>query len=205
MVQYNVTLTPILRGEIIAAQSSDEGVAHIKRRLVEGDPKVDCFRVDEEGALWFKDRLVVPKNHELRKKIFYEVHTSKYSIHPSSTKMYHDLKVQFWWTRMKHEIARYVAECNTCRRVKVGHLRPARLLQPLNIPARKWKGIIMDFIMSLSLSAHKYDSIWVIVDRFTKSAHFISVHTNYGAEKYFELYIAHILCLHGVSKTIISD
>jgi hypothetical protein len=90
MTQYNVTLTPVLRREIIAAQSSDEGVAHIKRRLTEGDPKVNYFRVDEECTLWFKDRLMVPKNHELRKKIFDEAHTSKYSIHPGSTKMYQD-------------------------------------------------------------------------------------------------------------------
>jgi hypothetical protein len=90
MAQYNVTLTPVLRGEIIVAQSSDAGVTHIKRRLIEGDPKVNCFRVDEEDTLWFKDRLVVPKNCELCKKIFDEAHNSKYSIHPGSTKMYHD-------------------------------------------------------------------------------------------------------------------
>jgi hypothetical protein len=93
MARYNVTLTPVLRGEIIAAQSSDVRVTHIKRRLAEGDSKVNCFCVDEEGTLWFKDCLVVPKNHELRKKIFDEAHTSKYSIHPGSMKMYHDLKV----------------------------------------------------------------------------------------------------------------
>jgi hypothetical protein len=98
MAQYNVTLTLLLRGEIITTQSSNEGVAHIKRRLTEGDLKVDCFRVDGEGTIWFKDHLVVPKDHELCKKIFDEAHTSKYSIHLSSTKMYHDLKVQFWWT-----------------------------------------------------------------------------------------------------------
>jgi hypothetical protein len=92
MAQYNVTLTPMLRGEIIAAQSSDEGVAHIKKRLTEGDTKVNCFRMDEEGTHWFKDHFVVLKNHELRRKIFDEAHTSKYSIHLGSTKMYHDLK-----------------------------------------------------------------------------------------------------------------
>jgi hypothetical protein len=95
MAQYTMALTLMLRGEIIAAQSNDEGVAQIKRRLTIGDPKVDYFRVDDEGALWFKDHLVVPKNHELRKKIFDEAHTSKYSIYPGSTKMYHDLKAQF--------------------------------------------------------------------------------------------------------------
>jgi hypothetical protein len=74
----------VQRREIIAAQSSDEGVTYIKRRLTKGDPRVNCFRVDKEGTLWFKDHLVVPKNHELCKKIFDEAHTSKYSIHPSS-------------------------------------------------------------------------------------------------------------------------
>jgi hypothetical protein len=113
MAQYNVTLTLVLEGEIIVAQSIDTGVAHIKRRLTKGDPKVNCFHVDGRGTLWFKDHLVVPKNHGLRKKIFDEAHTSKYSIHPGSTKMYHDLKAQFWWTRMKCETARYVAECDT--------------------------------------------------------------------------------------------
>jgi hypothetical protein len=122
MAQYNVTLTPVLRGEIIAAQSIDTGVTHIKRRLTEGDPKVNYFNVDEKGTLWFKDHLVDPKNHGMRKKIFDEAHTSKYSIHPSNTKIYHDLKAQFWWTCMKRETARYVVECVTCRRVKADHM-----------------------------------------------------------------------------------
>jgi hypothetical protein len=95
MAKYNVTLTPMLGGEIITTQSSDEVVTHIKRRLTEGDPKVECFNMDDEGTLWFKNRLVVPKNHKLHKKIFDEAHTSKYSIHPGSTKMYHDMKAQF--------------------------------------------------------------------------------------------------------------
>jgi hypothetical protein len=205
MAQYNVTLTPVLRGEIIAAETSDVGVTHIKRRLTEGDPKVSCFHVDEEDTLWFKDCLVVRKNHELRKKVFDEAHTSKYSIHPGSTKMYHDLKTQFWWTHSKCETARYVVECDMCRRVKADHMRPARLLQPLSIPAWKWEDISMDFIVGLLLTGHKFNSIWVIVDRLTKSAHFILVHTFYRAEKYAELYVSRIQCLHGVPKTIISD
>jgi hypothetical protein len=114
MAQYNVTLNSVLRGVIIAAQSMDVGVTHIKRRLTEGDPKVNYFRVDEECTIWFNDHLVVPKNQVLRKKIFDEAHTSKYSIHPGSTKMYHDLKAQLWWTHMKCETARYVAEYDTC-------------------------------------------------------------------------------------------
>jgi hypothetical protein len=164
MAQYNVTLTPMLRGEIIVALSIDAGVTHIKRRLAEGDPKVNCFRMNEEGTPWFKDRLVVPKNHGPSKKIFDKAHTSKYSIHPGSTKMYHDMKAQFLWTRMKRETARYVVKCDTCRRVKADHMRLVGLLQPLSIPAWKWKDISMDFIVGLPLTGRKFNSIWVIVD-----------------------------------------
>jgi hypothetical protein len=111
---FNITLTTTLTAKIIAAQKTDESMCHIKRRMREGDPKVACFRKDEEGTLWFKERLVVPKREALKKKILEEAHTSRYSIYPGSTKMHHDLRQQFWWTRMKREAARYVSECDTC-------------------------------------------------------------------------------------------
>jgi hypothetical protein len=81
--------------KIIAAQKDDAGMAHIKRRIQEGDPKVAYFCEDAEGTLWLKDRLVVPKKEALKKKILDEAHTSRYSIHPGSIKMYHDLRQQF--------------------------------------------------------------------------------------------------------------
>jgi hypothetical protein len=81
-----------LRDEIKAAQQNDEGMGHIKRGMQEGDPKVACFDEDVEGTLWFKERLVVPKKEEFKKKILDKAHTSRYSIHPRSTKMYHDLR-----------------------------------------------------------------------------------------------------------------
>jgi hypothetical protein len=92
---YNITLTPVLKDDIIAAQKNDEGMAHIRRRMQEGDLKVNCFHEDAEGVLWFKDRLVVPKREALKKKILDKAHTSRYSIHHGSTKMYHDLRHQF--------------------------------------------------------------------------------------------------------------
>jgi hypothetical protein len=87
---FNITLTPTLRAEIIAAQKNDKGMGHIRRRLLEGDLNVACFCEDAEGTLWFKERLVVPKTEALKKKILDEAHTLRYSIHPGSTKMYHD-------------------------------------------------------------------------------------------------------------------
>jgi hypothetical protein len=202
---FNITLTPILRDEIIVAQKNDEGMTHIKRRMWEGDSKVTCFCEDTEGTLWFKDRLVVPKKEALKKKILDEAHTLRYSIHPGSTKMYHDLRHKFWWTRMKHETARYVLECDTCWSIKSDYTKPRGLLLPLSILKWKWNDISMDFIVGLSLTAHKFDSIWVIVDRLTKSTHLIPINTKYRAEKYTEIYITHVLCLHGVPKMIISD
>ena len=108
-----------------------------------------CFRQDEKGVLWFKSRLVIPKDQDLKKKILDEAHLSKFSMHLGSTKMYHDLKLLYWWTRMKREIAQYVSECDTCQRIKASHLKLAGALQPLSIPSWKWDDISMDFIMGL--------------------------------------------------------
>jgi hypothetical protein len=106
---------------------------------------------------------------------------------------------------MKHEAARYVSECDTYRKVKANYMKPGRLLQPLSIPEWKWDDISMYFIVGLPMTSHKFDSIWVILDRLSKSVHFIPVNTNYKVQKYVEICIARVLCLHGVLKMIISD
>jgi hypothetical protein len=89
---FNITLTPTSRDEVITAQKNDEGMDHIKSGMQEGDLKVAYFYEDAEGSLWFKERLVVPREEALKKKILDEAHTSRYCIHPGSTKMYHDLR-----------------------------------------------------------------------------------------------------------------
>jgi hypothetical protein len=106
---------------------------------------------------------------------------------------------------MKVDIAKYVAECDTCHRMKASNLKPAGVLQPLSITMWKWDDISMDFIVGLHLTARKKDSIWVIIDRLTKTAHFIAVHTTYLMQQYEKLYMDQIVRLHGIPKTIISD
>jgi hypothetical protein len=106
---------------------------------------------------------------------------------------------------MKGEIAKYVSECDTCQKVKASHLKISGTLQPLSIPSWKWEDISMDFIVGLPNTSQKHDSIWEIVDRLTKIAHFLLVHTTYTAKKYAEVYLDQIVQLHGVPKTIISD
>ncbi|WVZ80349.1 LOW QUALITY PROTEIN: hypothetical protein U9M48_027832 [Paspalum notatum var. saurae] len=117
--------------------------------------------------------------------------------------MYQDLKQKFWWTRMKREIAKYVFECDV--RIKVDHLKPAGMLQPLTIPTWKWEDVHMDFIVGLPRTQKGYDFIWVIFDRLTKSAHFLPIKTHYTVTTYAELYMSRIVSLHGVPQTITSE
>src|SRR3954466_2456108 len=106
---------------------------------------------------------------------------------------------------MKHEIASFVAKCNTCLMVKAEDQRPAGLLQPLRVPEWKWEEVGMDFITGLPRSQRGHNSIWVIVERLTKVAHFIPISTTYPGALLADLYISRIVCLHGVPKCIVSD
>jgi hypothetical protein len=207
MIQHgtlnHLKLVSVLLQRIIDAQRSDEGMKHNHEKIEAG--KANCFRKKDQGVVWFNNCIVVPKNDEVRQQILNEAHLSRYSIHPGSTKMYHDLKQHYWCTKMKIEIARYVARCDTCRRVKAIHMKTAGPLQPLPIPTWKWEDIIMDFTVGLPRTAKGYDSIWVIIDRLTKITNFLPVKVKYPVIAYAELYIARILSLHGVPKTIVLD
>jgi hypothetical protein len=119
--------------------------------------------------------------------------------------MYQDLKQKYWWYGLKRDVASHVAVCDVCHRVKAKHQIPAGLLDPLKVPKWKCEEIHMDFIVGLPRTSAGYDSIWVIVDRLKKVAHFIPVRTNYKGAKLAELYMARIVCLHGVPKKIVSD
>jgi hypothetical protein len=196
-------LESVLLQRIIDTQKNDEGMKHIRVKVRDG--KAKCFKEDNQGVVWFNNRIVVPKNEELRQQILDEAHLSRYSIHPGSTKMYHDLKQHYWWMKMKIEIARYVARCDTCKRVKAIHLKAAGPLQSLPIPTWKWEDISMDFIVGLPRTTKGFDSIWVIIEGLTKNANFLPVKVKYPDITYAELYIARILSLHGVPKTIVSD
>jgi hypothetical protein len=109
-----ISIESTLQDRIIMSQFHDEGIKIIKQKLSQGEAKYRCFHTDHQGVLWFNNHIVVPKNHQLHKQILDEAHLSKFSIHPGSTKMYQDLRRNFWWTRMKREIAKYVSECDTC-------------------------------------------------------------------------------------------
>ncbi|GJU31493.1 reverse transcriptase domain-containing protein [Tanacetum coccineum] len=147
----------------------------------------------------------IPYFGDLRTLIMHESHKSKYSIHPGSDKMYPDLKRLYWWPNMKAEIATYVSKCMTCTKVKAECQKPFGLLVQPVIPVWKWENITMDFITKLPKTSTGQDTIWVIVDRLTKSAHFLPMKENVSMEKLTRQYLKEVVSRHGVPVSIISD
>ncbi|GJZ47830.1 putative reverse transcriptase domain-containing protein [Tanacetum coccineum] len=156
-------------------------------------------------SLYFMDRIWVPLIGDVKTMIMDEAHESKNSVHPGADKMYYDLRDMYWWSGMKRDIATYVSKCLTCSKVKAEHQRPSGLLQQPEIPEWKWDKIIMDFITKFPRSKSGHDTIWVIVDRLTKSAHFLAIREDYSTEKLAKIYIDEIVVRHGVPVLIISD
>ncbi|KAK2362674.1 hypothetical protein QL285_087716 [Trifolium repens] len=175
-----------------------------KRALIVRETNRD-FKVGPDNILRCNGRVCVPDAMNLRNTILGEAHKSKLSMHPGATKMYQDLRQDFWWPGMKRDVAEFVASCLTCQKAKIEHQRPAGILQSLDIPEWKWDSISMDFITGLPKTRRKHDSIWVIVDRLTKSAHFLPVRITDTAAKLTDVYIAEIVRLHGIPSSIVSD
>ncbi|GJT09915.1 putative reverse transcriptase domain-containing protein [Tanacetum coccineum] len=126
-----------------------------------------------------------------------EAHATRYFVHPGANKMYYDLRGLYWWPRMKKDIAMYVSKCLTCSKVKAEHQKPSRLLKQPEILEWKWDNIIMDFINKLPRTSSGHESIWVIVDRLTKSSDFLAIRKDYKIESFARLYINEIVARHG--------
>ncbi|GJU97783.1 putative reverse transcriptase domain-containing protein [Tanacetum coccineum] len=154
-----------LPSRILEAQKEAVKVENIEAEDIEGMLKKLEARAD--GTLCLDNRSWLPCYGDTRSLIMHESHKSKYSIHPGSDKMYHDLKMLYWWPNMKADIATYVSKCLTCAKVKAEHQRPFGLLVQPDIPKWKWEKITMYFITKLPKMAAGYDSIWVIVDHLT--------------------------------------
>ncbi|GJV60097.1 putative reverse transcriptase domain-containing protein [Tanacetum coccineum] len=145
----------------------------------------------------------LPCYGDLRTVIMHESHKSKYFIHPGSDKMYQDMKKLYWWPNMKANIATYVSKCLTCAKVKAEHQRPSGLLVQPEIPQWKWDNITMDFVMKLPKSSQGYDTIWVIVDRLTKSAIFMPMRETDPMDKLARMYLKEVVTKHGIPVSII--
>ncbi|GJV59892.1 putative reverse transcriptase domain-containing protein [Tanacetum coccineum] len=158
-----------------------------------------------DGTLCLNGRSWLPCYGDLRTVIMHESHKSKYSIHPGSDKMYQDMKKLYWWPNMKADIATYVNKCLTCAKVKAEHQRPSGLLVQPKIPEWKWDNITMDFVTKLPKTSQGYDTIWVIVDRLTKSAIFTPMRETDPLDKLARLYLKEVVTRHGIPVSIICD
>ncbi|KAL2246063.1 UNVERIFIED_CONTAM: Transposon Tf2-12 polyprotein [Sesamum indicum] len=172
--------------QIKEAQTRDAFLLRMLERIKLG--KKTNFLIRADGVIVNGGRVCVPDTDGLREAILQEAHNSPYAMHPSTTKMYRNLRPYYWWQTMKKDVAEFVAKCMTCQQVKAEHQAPAGKLRPLSIP--EWK---------------KHDAIWVIVDRLTKSVHFLPVRITDSLDKLAGLYISELLRLHGVSVSIVSD
>ncbi|GJV47329.1 putative reverse transcriptase domain-containing protein [Tanacetum coccineum] len=159
----------------------------------------------EYGGLYLAERIWVPVYGNLRTLIMNEAHAIRYFVHTRADKMYYDLRGLYWCPEMKKDIAMYVSKCLTCSKVKVEHQKPSGLLQQPKIPKWKWMNITMDSINNLPRTSSGHDSIWVIVDRLTKSAHLLAIYKDYKIERLARLYINEIVARHDVHVLIISD
>ncbi|GKB00558.1 putative reverse transcriptase domain-containing protein [Tanacetum coccineum] len=176
---------------------------NIKAENLRGMDK--AFEIRPDGTCCIKNQSWLPLFGNLGDLIMHESHKSKYFIHPGSDKMYQDLKKLYWWPNMKAIITEYVGKCLTCSRVKAECQKPSGLLVQPEIPMWKWERITMDFITKLPKTSNGHDIIWVIVDRLTKSAHFIPTRETDSMETLTRLYIKEIVSRHGVPISIISD
>ncbi|GJV07904.1 putative reverse transcriptase domain-containing protein [Tanacetum coccineum] len=201
--------------QILNAQTEARKPENIKNEDVGGmllknakDPEKDRKEKLEPragGTLCLNGRSWLPCYGDLRTVIMHESHKSKYSIHPGSDKMYQDMKKLYWWPNMKANIATYVSKCLTCAKVKAEHQRPSGLLVQPEIPKWKWDNITMDFVTKLPKSSQGYDTIWVIVDRLTKSAIFTPMRETDPLDKLARMYLKEVVTRHGIPVSIICD
>ncbi|GJU68431.1 putative reverse transcriptase domain-containing protein [Tanacetum coccineum] len=173
--------------------------------MIRKDLPKERLKPRADGTLCLNGRSWLPCYKDLRTVIMHESHKSKYSVHPSSNKMYQDMKKLYWWPNMKADIATYVSKCLTCAKVKAEHQRPSGLLVQPKIPEWKWDNITMDFVTKLPKSPQGHDTIWVIVDRLTKSAIFTPMKEIGPMEKLARLYIKEVVTRHGIPVSIICD
>jgi hypothetical protein len=197
-----ITAEPAILEEIKLKQMEDPKLKKIHDQMAT-NPNSDFTMI--EGRLCFRNRICIPNEPEIKRRIMDEGHRTKFSVHPGIMKMYQDMKRSYWWMGMKRDIMKYVERCLQCQKIKAVRQKSAGLLHPLPIPKWKWEDIAMDYVIGFPRTAKGNNSIWVIVDRLTKSAHFIPIKNTYSMDQMASTYIREIIRLHGTPVTITSD
>ncbi|GJW04202.1 putative reverse transcriptase domain-containing protein [Tanacetum coccineum] len=176
-IRYHPSKENVVADALMAQKEASDESAGLQRGIDE------IIELRSDGALYYLDRIWVPSKGDVRTLIVDEAYKSKYSVHPGADKMYYDLRDRYWWLGIKKDIAVYVSKCLTCLKVKAEHQSSSGLLQQPEILEWKWDGIAMDFVTKLPRTSSGHNTIWVIVDRLTKSSHFLPMHEDYKMDR----------------------
>lgn len=158
----------------------------------------------KDGLLFFQNRIMVPESYELKRDIFKMYHEVPIAGHGGLQKTYKAVSETFYWPKMQQEIEELIKQCESCQQVKYNTTKKQGTLQPLPIPTKPWQDITMDFITGLP-NSHGNVAILVVVDRFTKQAHFVALALGYTASVVAEKFVQHVVRLHGFPRSVVSD
>nr|GEW19563.1 putative reverse transcriptase domain-containing protein [Tanacetum cinerariifolium] len=173
-------------------KSEDVGGMLIENSNDPEKPMKEKLKPRADGTLCLNNKSWFQCYGDLRTLIMHESHKSKYSVHPGFNKIYQDMKLLYWWPNMKADIATYVSKCLTCLRVKAEHKKPSGLLVQVEIPQWKWDNITIDFVTKLLKTQSGNDTIWVVVNRLTKSIHFLLMKEIDPMDKLARLYLKEV-------------
>ncbi|XP_060962287.1 uncharacterized protein LOC133032379 [Cannabis sativa] len=157
-----------------------------------------------DGLMYYRQKLFISAYSNLKQKLLHEFHDTPMGGHAGIERTYLRLGANFFWHGMRSDVKQFVATCTICQTVKHSTSAPYGLLQPLDIPERVWEDLAMDFIVGLP-NSNGVTNILVVIDRFTKYAHFGALPRQYSATKVAELFSNMVIKLHGLPRTIVSD
>jgi hypothetical protein len=203
-----VPLKVNLREHVLTQLQGDSWYLKVTSNLQSGrqlDPKYEGYSLEVDKLLRYRGRMYIPENGDIRRIILKETHRGLYCLHPGVKKMYADMRKLFFWVCMKCNVVHFIAKCLECQHVKDDHHHPTGLLQPHDVPMSKWEVVSMDFVAGLLLTSHRHNVILVIVDKLTKSAHFIPVRDTYDVTDVARVFVSEVIHLQGIPKKIISD
>ncbi|KAJ1686917.1 hypothetical protein LUZ63_018307 [Rhynchospora breviuscula] len=189
--------------ELKSSYEDDSWIQSLRAKLLSDDHTSSLYS-EYQGLIRYKGKICVGNNHDWRNKLLQEVHDTSLGGHSGILASYQRLKSMFYWPNMKEDVYKYVRTCEVCQLNKGEHVKSPGLLQPLAVPEEAWSSISMDFIVGLPKSEGK-EVIWVVVDRLTKYAHFVSISHPYSAPSIAQLFLDQIYKLHGLPITIVSD
>ena len=188
--------TSFLLSRVIESYGQDVEIVFIRDRVQSGTSD-EGWAIHTDGSLRYRGRVLIPQSTNLREDILREFHCSQFAVHLGSTKMYCDLHSQYYWSGMKKYVGDFVRRCLTCQQVKAEHQKQAGLLQPLEVAEWKWEHVTMDFVTHFPWTPRRHDTVWVIADWLTKTAHFLAVRMTFTSGG-----ILPVVYLRGFSATL---